>query len=56
MRAPGAGRAWEGFGPDQYLTGEAGYETIMGVQSVGVQAVAKHLTAYVQVKLCDYVL
>lgn len=48
MRAPGAGRAWEGFGPDAYLTGEAGYETIMGVQSTGVQAVAKHLTAYVQ--------
>ncbi|KZW03718.1 hypothetical protein EXIGLDRAFT_634970 [Exidia glandulosa HHB12029] len=48
MRAPAAGRAWEGFGPDAYLTGEAGYETIMGVQSVGVQAVAKHLTAYVQ--------
>ncbi|KAH7105390.1 glycoside hydrolase superfamily [Auriculariales sp. MPI-PUGE-AT-0066] len=48
MRAPNAGRAWEAFGADEYLTGEAGYETIMGVQSTGVQAVAKHLTAYIQ--------
>ncbi|EJD48586.1 hypothetical protein AURDEDRAFT_112989 [Auricularia subglabra TFB-10046 SS5] len=48
MRAPGAGRAWEGFGPDEYLTGEAAYETIIGVQSVGVQSVVKHLGAYIQ--------
>ena len=31
------------FGPDPYLNGEGAYETIVGVQSVGVQACAKHL-------------
>ncbi|KAG9091802.1 hypothetical protein FRC06_000379 [Ceratobasidium sp. 370] len=43
MRSPKAGRAWESFGPDPYLNGEAAYETIMGVQSAGVTACAKHL-------------
>jgi beta-glucosidase len=33
------------FGPDPYLNGEGAYETIMGVQSVGVQACAKHFVA-----------
>ncbi len=33
------------FGPDPYLNGEGAYETIVGVQSVGVQACAKHLLA-----------
>ncbi|KAI5121415.1 hypothetical protein M0805_003187 [Coniferiporia weirii] len=42
MRAPAAGRNWEGFGGDPFLSGEGAYETIMGVQSVGVQATAKH--------------
>ncbi|KDQ63844.1 glycoside hydrolase family 3 protein, partial [Jaapia argillacea MUCL 33604] len=42
MRAPAAGRAWEGFGGDPYLSGESAYETILGIQSQGVQAVAKH--------------
>lgn len=37
-----AGRGWEGFSPDPYLTGVAMEETILGVQSVGVQATAKH--------------
>lgn len=45
MRNPKAGRAWESSGPDPYLTGEAAYESIMGVQSVGVQACAKHFLA-----------
>ncbi|KAK7022939.1 hypothetical protein VNI00_016829 [Paramarasmius palmivorus] len=35
----------DSFGPDPYLTGEASYETIVGVQSTGVQACAKHLVA-----------
>ncbi|THH31988.1 hypothetical protein EUX98_g2192 [Antrodiella citrinella] len=43
MRAPASGRAWEGFGGDPYLSGEGAYETIMGIQSQGVQAVAKHI-------------
>ncbi|KAG0145909.1 hypothetical protein CROQUDRAFT_723208 [Cronartium quercuum f. sp. fusiforme G11] len=47
-RAPEAGRSWESFGADPYLTGEAAYETIMGVQSQGVQACVKHLIGYHQ--------
>ncbi|KZV64671.1 glycoside hydrolase family 3 protein [Peniophora sp. CONT] len=43
LRAPLAGRNWEGFGADPYLTGEAAYETILGMQAAGVQACAKHL-------------
>ncbi|TFK40959.1 glycoside hydrolase family 3 protein [Crucibulum laeve] len=41
-RVPAAGRNWEGFGSDPYLSGEGAYETIMGTQSMGVQATAKH--------------
>ncbi|KZS95892.1 glycoside hydrolase family 3 protein [Sistotremastrum niveocremeum HHB9708] len=41
-RAPAAGRNWEGFGADPYLSGEGAYQTVQGVQSVGVQACAKH--------------
>ncbi|KAF2146981.1 glycoside hydrolase family 3 protein [Aplosporella prunicola CBS 121167] len=42
------GRNWEGFSPDPYLTGVAMEESILGVQSVGVQANAKHWIAYEQ--------
>lgn len=42
------GRNWEGFSPDPYLTGVAMEETIIGVQSTGVQASAKHFVAYEQ--------
>ncbi|KAK7038385.1 glycoside hydrolase family 3 protein [Favolaschia claudopus] len=45
MRNPKAGRGWESFGPDPYLTGEAAFETITGIQSVGVMACAKHYIA-----------
>ncbi|KAG2020918.1 cellulose-binding beta-glucosidase [Coprinopsis cinerea AmutBmut pab1-1] len=48
MRNPKGGRAWEAFGPDPYLNGEGAYETIMGVQSVGVQACIKHLIGNTQ--------
>ncbi|KAG9128108.1 hypothetical protein FRC07_004724 [Ceratobasidium sp. 392] len=41
-RAPAAGRNWESFGADPYLSGEAAYATITGIQSQGVQACAKH--------------
>lgn len=44
-RTPYSGRNWEGFSPDPYLTGVAMEETITGVQSVGVQACAKHWIA-----------
>ncbi|RPD81819.1 beta-glucosidase [Lentinus tigrinus ALCF2SS1-7] len=42
MRAPAAGRGWEGAGGDPYLSGELAFETVTGVQSSGVQACAKH--------------
>ncbi|QDS71883.1 hypothetical protein FKW77_010160 [Venturia effusa] len=41
-RTPYGGRNWEGFSPDPYLTGVAMEETIIGMQSVGVQACPKH--------------
>ncbi|KIK00093.1 glycoside hydrolase family 3 protein [Laccaria amethystina LaAM-08-1] len=42
-RVAQGGRNWEGFGADPYLTGEAAYETILGMQMGGVQACSKHL-------------
>lgn len=42
-RNAAGGRNWEGFGADPFLTGEAAYETILGMQAGGVQACAKHL-------------
>ncbi|EPQ30517.1 uncharacterized protein PFL1_02043 [Pseudozyma flocculosa PF-1] len=47
-RGPWQGRNWEGYGPDPYLQGEAGYHTIKGTQSNGVIATAKHFLAYEQ--------
>lgn len=41
-RVAQGGRNWEGFGAEPFLSGEAAYETILGIQSVGVQACAKH--------------
>jgi beta-glucosidase len=38
-------RSVNSFGPDPYLNGEGAFETITGVQSVGVMACAKHLIA-----------
>ena len=45
-RSAFSGRNWEGFSPDPYLSGVAMEETIMGIQSVGVQACAKHYSEY----------
>ncbi|KAH9944529.1 beta-glucosidase [Epithele typhae] len=42
MRAPAAGRNWEGGGGDPFLSGELAFETVTGIQSAGVQACAKH--------------
>jgi len=44
-KIPHGGRNWEGFGVDPYLTGIAMAHTIEGMQSAGVQAVAKHFIA-----------
>ncbi|BFZ64033.1 hypothetical protein YB2330_005171 [Saitoella coloradoensis] len=41
-RNAAGGRNWEGFSVDPYLTGAAMYETIIGIQSQGVIACAKH--------------
>ncbi|KAI0348700.1 beta-glucosidase [Trametopsis cervina] len=42
MRAPAAGRNWEGGGGDPFLSGELAFETVTGIQSSGAQACAKH--------------
>lgn len=42
VRSPRAGRNWETFGADPYLSGEAAFQTVTGIQSSGVQACAKH--------------
>ncbi|KAF7562368.1 hypothetical protein G7046_g1782 [Stylonectria norvegica] len=41
-RMPAGGRNWEGFGPDPYLQGIAGAQTIKGIQDQGVMATIKH--------------
>ena len=42
QRNPQAGRIWENFGDDPYLTGEVATQIIKGIQSNGVVACAKH--------------
>ncbi|OCF55403.1 beta-glucosidase [Kwoniella mangroviensis CBS 10435] len=41
-RLPAAGRNWEGFGGDPYLSGWATEMSIRGLQDAGVQATVKH--------------
>jgi hypothetical protein len=41
-RSPEGGRNWEGFSPDPYLSGQAIYHTVQGVQAAGVVACTKH--------------
>jgi beta-glucosidase len=53
-RAPEAGRNWEGFSPDPYLTGVAMMETIQGIQSQNVIACAKHFIGNEQGKLLTW--
>lgn len=40
-RSPFAGRNWEGFSPDAYLSGVLVEQTLHGIQSAGVQACTK---------------
>ncbi|KAF5383952.1 hypothetical protein D9757_007379 [Collybiopsis confluens] len=42
LRVPAAGRNFEGFGADPFLSGEIAYETVLGMQQGGVQANVKH--------------
>jgi beta-glucosidase len=48
LRIPYAGRAFESFGEDPYLSSAIGKANIRGVQSQGVIAVAKHFVANTQ--------
>ncbi|KAI0289895.1 glycoside hydrolase superfamily [Multifurca ochricompacta] len=52
------GRNWEGFGADPFLASTGAYETILGLQSAGVQACAKHyinnVMAGVASIMCSY--
>lgn len=41
-RSPFGGRNWEGFSPDNYLSGQLVAETVHGIQAAGVQATTKH--------------
>lgn len=41
-RSPAAGRNWEGFSPDPYLSGVAVAESVKGIQDAGVMACTKH--------------
>jgi beta-glucosidase len=45
-RVPQSGRTFEAYGEDPYLTGLLGTSNAEGIQSQGVMADAKHLTAY----------
>ncbi|KAI9434684.1 beta-glucosidase [Lactarius indigo] len=47
-RVAQGGRNWEGFGGDPFLASVSAYETILGLQSAGVQAVAGHFINYEQ--------
>jgi len=44
-RVAKGGRNWEGFGADPYLTSQCAVQSILGVQSQGVMANAKHYIA-----------
>ncbi|PRP87808.1 glycoside hydrolase family 3 protein [Planoprotostelium fungivorum] len=44
-RVAKGGRNWEGFGADPYLTAQCAVQSILGIQSVGVMANAKHYIA-----------
>ncbi|KAG9245937.1 glycoside hydrolase family 3 protein [Calycina marina] len=52
-KIPAAGRNWEGFSNDPYLSGVAMASTINGMQAAGVQACAKHLIGNEQEKERD---
>ncbi|SJX64288.1 probable beta-glucosidase [Sporisorium reilianum f. sp. reilianum] len=47
-RAPRGGRNWEGWSPDEYLSGVASYLTVKHAQDQGVVTCAKHYIAYEQ--------
>jgi beta-glucosidase len=48
VRVPQSGRIFETYGEDPYLTSALGVANIVGIQSQGVMANAKHIGAYTQ--------
>ncbi|PWN53015.1 putative beta-glucosidase [Violaceomyces palustris] len=47
-RAPRMGRNWEGWSPDEYLSGEASFLTVKHAQKNGLMTCSKHYIAYEQ--------
>lgn len=47
-RSPLAGRNWEGFSADPYLSSVGSYLSVKGFQDQGVVATSKHYTLYEQ--------
>ncbi|KAJ1023206.1 hypothetical protein NDA16_003359 [Ustilago loliicola] len=47
-RSPRGGRNWEGWSPDEFLSGQASYLTVKHAQEKGVVTCAKHYIAYEQ--------
>lgn len=47
-RSPLGGRNWEGFGSDEYLSGQASYASVRASQETGIVACSKHWLAYEQ--------
>ncbi|RXK42426.1 hypothetical protein M231_00416 [Tremella mesenterica] len=51
-RSPFAGRNWEGFSPDPYLSSTMSFLTVRGMQSSGLITCAKHYFLYEQEPVC----
>jgi beta-glucosidase len=45
-RDPNAGRNWEGFGEDPYLTGVMGALTVEGIQAEGVVSIVFYIIQF----------
>ncbi|KAK6910773.1 hypothetical protein I203_104805 [Kwoniella mangroviensis CBS 8507] len=52
-RSPYAGRNWEAFTPDPYLSSTVSFLTVRGMQDSGLITCAKHYILYEQEPVCD---
>nr|XP_018261591.1 uncharacterized protein I303_06029 [Kwoniella dejecticola CBS 10117]OBR83749.1 hypothetical protein I303_06029 [Kwoniella dejecticola CBS 10117] len=52
-RSPYAGRNWEAFTPDPYLSSTLSFLTVRGMQQSGLITCAKHYILYEQEPVCD---
>ncbi|WWC90596.1 uncharacterized protein L201_005532 [Kwoniella dendrophila CBS 6074] len=52
-RSPYAGRNWEAFSPDPYLSSTMSFLTVKGMQESGLITCAKHYILYEQEPVCD---